>query len=104
MALPHFRITNNEFLNKDEYVVQEKAPIIILYSKSDIYMANNGKDTKHTRHISRSMHFVMNGEEWNLHKTVCCEVVMQMADIGTKNVREDELNPRWGYSMIRLEN
>ena len=25
-------------------------------------MANNGKDIKHTRHISRRVHFVRNGE------------------------------------------
>ena len=29
---------------------------------------------------------------------------MQMSDIGTKDVREDELNPRLRYAMIRLEN
>ena len=57
--------------------------------KSDICMDNDGKDTKHTIQISRGMHFVKNGEECNLHKIVWCEGVLQLADIGTKNVRED---------------
>ena len=50
-------------------------------------MAKNYKDTKHTRHISRRMHFVRNGEECNLHKTAWCEVGLQLAYIGTKNGR-----------------
>ena len=31
--------------------------------KSDVCMANNGKDTKHTRHIYRRVHFVRNCEK-----------------------------------------
>ena len=30
MALENFRMLNNEFLNKDPYVVPEQAPLIIL--------------------------------------------------------------------------
>ena len=66
-------------------------------------MANNGKDNKHNRHIDRKMNFVRNGEEWNLHKTVWYEGSMNLEDIGTKNVREDELNPGLGYGMVRLD-
>ena len=62
MALPHFRMINNEFINKDTYVVPEQVPLIILYSKSYIYMTNNGKDTKHTKHIPKIMNFARNGE------------------------------------------
>ena len=51
-------------------------------------MANNGKYSKYTSHISRVIHFVRIGEEWNIHKTVLCEVVLEMSDIGTKTVRE----------------
>ena len=29
---------------------------------------------------------------------------MKLADIGTKNGREDELNTILGYAMVRLEN
>ena len=51
-------------------------------------MTKNGKDTKQTIHISRKMHFLGNGKECNLHKTVWCEGGLQLADIGTNNVRE----------------
>ena len=67
-------------------------------------MAKNGKDTKHTRYINRRMHFVRNGEECNMHKTVWYEGGLQLSDIETKNIREDELNPRLGYDMVRLDN
>ena len=50
-------------------------------------MEKNGKDTKQTRHIAGIMNLVRNVEEWNLHKTVWCEVDLQLADIGTKNVK-----------------
>ena len=62
MALAHFRMLIHEFLNKDTDIVIEEAPFIVLYSIYVMCMANNGKDTKHTRHIARIMHFVRNGE------------------------------------------
>ena len=62
MALANFRMLNHELLNTDPDLVPEQAPLIVLDSKSAICMANNGKDTKHTRHIARIMHFVSNGE------------------------------------------
>ena len=37
---------NNEPMNKDPDVVPEQSPFIILDSKSAVYMAKNGKDTK----------------------------------------------------------
>ena len=86
MALSYFRMLNNELFNKYPYVVPEQAPLIILDRKSDICMAKNGKDTKHTRQVSRRMHFAINGEERNFKKTVCCEGGLQLEDIGTKNV------------------
>ena len=52
---------NNELMNKDTYIVPEQEHIIILDRKSDVCMAKNGKDTKHTRHISRIMHLLING-------------------------------------------
>ena len=63
MALAHFIMLINELLNKDPDIVPEEAPLILLDSKSSICMANNGKYAKHTRHISRRMHFVRNGEK-----------------------------------------
>ena len=61
MALAHFRMLINEFLNKDIDRVTEKAPIIILDSKSSVCMANNSKDANHTRHIFKMSTF---GKEW----------------------------------------
>ena len=63
MALAHFRILINELLNKYPDIVPEEASLIVLDSKSSMCMANNGKDTKHTRHIERRMHLVRNGEK-----------------------------------------
>ena len=61
MALSHFRMLNNQLLNKDSEVVTEQAHIIIVDIKSAICMANNNKYTKHIRNISRRMHLVRNG-------------------------------------------
>ena len=94
----------HELLKKDPDIVQEESPLIFLYSKSDMCMAKNGKDTKHTRHITRRMHFVRNGEKNKMHKIDCCEGGLQLADIGTKNVSEPDLTPRMKYIMVRLEN
>ena len=67
-------------------------------------MANNGKYTKHTRHIARIMHFLRNGEKCKMQKIDWCEGGLQLADIGTKNVSEADLTPRMKYIMVRLEN
>ena len=63
MALAYFRMLIHELLNNDPDIVPEEAPLIFLDSKSAMCMAKNGKDTKHTRHIARRMHFVRNGEK-----------------------------------------
>ena len=68
MALSHFNIFIHKLLNKDPDIIPEEAPLIILYSKSDFCMANNGKDTKHTSHISRKVHFLRNGSNCKMHK------------------------------------
>ena len=86
MALAHFRMLIHEFLNKYPEIVPEEDPLIVLYSKSAMCMANNGKDTKHIRHISRRMNFVRNGEKCKMHKIDWCEGGLQLADIVTKNV------------------
>ena len=73
-------------------------------SKSAIFMANDGKDTKHTRHISRIMHFVRNGEKCKMHKIDWCKGGLQLADISTKNVGEHDLTPGMKYIMVIIEN
>ena len=85
-------------------MVPKEAPLIVLDGKSDMCMAKNGKDTKHTRHIARRVHFVRNGEKFNMHKIDWCEGGLQLADIGTKNVSETDLTPKMKYIMVRLEN
>ena len=66
-------------------------------------MAKNGKDTKNTRHITSTMNFVRNGEYYNLQKNMAWGG-LKLESIGTKNVREDDLNPILGYTMVSLEN
>ena len=63
MDLAHFRMLIHELLNEDPDMVPKESSLIVLDSKSAMCMANNGKDTKHTRHIARRMHFVRNGEK-----------------------------------------
>ena len=94
----------HEFLNKYPNVVPKEDPFIVLDSKSAICMANNGKDTKHTRHIARRMHVVSNVEKCMMHKIDWCEGGLQLADIGTENVSKHYLTPRMKYIMVRLEN
>ena len=52
----------HEFSNKDPDIVIKEAPLIILDSKHAFCLDNNGKDSKYTRHIDRSLQFVRNGE------------------------------------------
>ena len=67
-------------------------------------MANNVKDTKHTRHISRRIHFVRNGEKYKMHKIDWCEGGLKLAVFATKNFGEPDLTPRMKYIMVRFEN
>ena len=60
MDLAHFRMLIHDLLNKDPDIVPEEATLIVFFSKSDMHMANNGRYTKHTRHIASRMHFVRN--------------------------------------------
>ena len=94
----------HELLNKDPDIVPEEDTFIFLNDKYAMCMSNNGKDTKHTRHIVRRMHFIRNGEKCKMHKIDWCEGGLQLAYIGTKNVSEPYLTPRMKYIMVRLEN
>ena len=60
--LAHFKMLIHDFFSKDPYIVPDEDPLIILDSNSAVFMANNGKDTKHIRHISRRVNFIRNGE------------------------------------------
>ena len=104
MTLEHFRMLVHEFLNQDSDMVPKEAPLIFLDRKFALCMAKNGKDSKHTIHIARRMHFVRNGEKFTMHKIDWCEGGLQLADIGTTNVSEPDLTPRIKYMMVRLDN
>ena len=69
----------------------------VLDSKSSLCIANNGKNTNHTSHISRRAQFVINGEKCEIHKIDWCEGVPQLAYMATKNVGYNFLNPRMKY-------
>ena len=79
MALAHFRMLIHALLNKVPDMVPEEAPLIVLDSTSAMCMAKNGKDNKHTRHISRRIHLVRNGEKCKMHKIDWCEGGLQLA-------------------------
>ena len=79
MALSHFRVLVLEMLNEDPDMVPKEAPLIVLDIKSSMCMAKNGKDTKHTRHISRRMNFLRNGEKCKMHKIGWYEGGLQLA-------------------------
>ena len=57
MSLAHFRMLVHEFLNEDPDMVPKEAPSIVLDSKSTMCVDKNSKDTEHTRHTARRMHF-----------------------------------------------
>ena len=63
MALAHFRMLIHELLNRDPDIFPEEDTLIILNSKSAVCMFKNGKDNKQTRHITRRVHFLGNGEK-----------------------------------------
>ena len=48
----------HELLENNPDIVPEEAPLIILDSKCAVCMDKNGKDTKHTRNITRKVHFL----------------------------------------------
>ena len=78
--------------------------MIVLDSNSDMCMAKNGKDIKHTRHIERINNFIRNVEKWKMQRIDWCEGGLQLEDIDTKNVGEYDLTPGMKNIMVRLDN
>ena len=91
-------------MNKDPDIVSEESPLVILGRKSAICMAKNGKNTKHTSHISKILHLLRNGEKCKMHKIYWYERGLQLADISTRNIGENDLNPIMKYFLVRIEN
>ena len=102
MTLAHFIMLIHELFKKGTYVTSDEAPMIILDSKSVVCIYNNSKDTKHTSHIARRIHFLRNGEKCKMQNIDWCEGGLQLADIGTKNENEKYLITRMKYIMVRL--
>ena len=102
MYLAHFRMLIHDFLNKDPDIVPEGDPLIILDINSAACIANNGKDAKHTRNISRRVHFVRSTENFKIQNIDWCEGGLQLSYIATKNVGENDLNLRIKYIMVSL--
>ena len=104
MDLAHFRILIHEFLRKDPDIVPEEDSKIILDIKSAVCMAKNGKYTKKTRNTSRRVQFVRNVDKRKMHKIEWCEGGLQLENIATKNVGENDLNTRMRYIMFMVDN
>ena len=104
MALSHFRMLIHEFLKQGPDIFPEASPLIILDGKFAMCMDNNSKDTEHTRHISRRVHFVKNDENFKIHRIGWCEGGLKLVEIATKTVGETDSNPRMKYIMVRIDN
>ena len=94
----------HEFLNNYPDIVTEEPPLITLDSKYDLCMDKNFKVTKHTRHISKRVNFVRNGEKSKMNKINCYEGGLQLEDITTKNVGDIDFKTRMEYTMISIDN
>ena len=77
---------------------------VVLVQAVLLFLAKNGKDIKHIRHIAMIINFVRNGEKCKMHKIDWCEGGLQLADICTNNLSEPDLTPRMKYIMLRMEN
>ena len=85
-------------------MVPEDAPLIIFDITSALCMDKNSKDTKNTRHITRRMNFVRNGEKCKMQNIYWCEGGLQLEYNNTNNVSEHDLTPRMKYIMVRINN
>ena len=79
MDLAYFSMLIHELLNKYPYIFPEEDPLIVLDSNYVICMAKNGKDTKHTIHITRIMYLVSNGEKCKMRKIDWCYGGLQLS-------------------------
>ena len=104
MDLENLRMLIHEMLNKDPSIVPESAPIIVLDSKSAVCMDNNDKDTKYTSHIYRKVNVLRYGEKCKWHKIGWCEGDCKLEETATKNVGDNDLNPRIKYITVMFDN
>ena len=83
MNLAHYRMSIHELLNKDPDIVPDESPLIILDSKCNVCMDNNGKDTKHTMNISIRVNFLRNDEKCKIQNIEWCEGSLKLEYIVT---------------------
>ena len=100
----NFKDVNSSIFEQNPGIVPEESPMIVLYNKSSMCVANNGKDTKHTRHIVRRIHLVRNSEKYKMQNIDCYEGGLKLADIATNNVGEHDLTLRKKYIMLQIDN
>ena len=67
-------------------------------------MAGTGNDSNNTRHIYSRVHFVRNSENCKIINIDWREGGLQLEDIETKNVGENDFNNIIKYIMVRLDN
>ena len=77
MDLARLRMLVHEFLNRYLDIVPEEANLIVLDSNSDMCMANNIKDTKHTRHKENAF-----CKEWRNMQDAQNRLVLRKSTVG----------------------
>ena len=84
----------HELSNKGPVIVPKESPLYILDIKSAVYMAKNGNNTNHNKNIARRLYFMINCEKYKWHKIEWYEWGLQLSDIATKSVKENDVNTR----------
>ena len=102
MAVAHSRMLVNELNDVDPDDFGEAIKILVDNTSAQA-MAKNEKDTKHTRHIARRMHYVRDGQQIGAHDLNYIPADLNLADPGTKNLGADELEPRLKYMMCIIK-
>ena len=93
-------MVTNEFTGVDPDSFGKPPVLILLDSESAIAMSKNQRDSKHTRHIERRVHYVRQGQLSGQHHLDYVPAELQLADIGTKNLAHHELHPRLSYITV----
>ena len=102
MATSHVRMVTNEFMRIPVDTYGEPPTKILLDSESAIAMSKNSRDSKRTRHIERRVHYVRQGQGTGMHSLEYVPADLQLADIGTKNLSAQDLDPRLNYIQVSV--
>lgn len=94
--LAHFKMLNSALKGEDPDQLPSDPPLIVMDSKSGIDMAKNGKNSKHTRHIMRRIHFVHMGEAEGYHQAAWCKkAIYNQLALGLRMSGYMNYNPVW---------